>query len=65
LYQKSLKDAKGKGAYETHFNEEEKEANTSGSTPIEVQKPTLMENYMDMETTIIEYNSNDVFEDLE
>jgi hypothetical protein len=64
LYQKSLKDAKGKRAYETHFNEEEKEANTSGSTPAEVQNPTLTEDYMDMEKTIIEYNSHDVFGDL-
>jgi hypothetical protein len=36
-----LKDARGKGAYETHFNEEEEEANTLGSTLVEVQKPTL------------------------
>jgi hypothetical protein len=64
LYQKSLKDAKGKRAYETHFFEEEKEANTSGSTPTELQKPTLMADYLDREKTIIEYNSNDVFRDL-
>jgi hypothetical protein len=64
LYQNSLKDAKGKRAYETHFNKEEKEANTSGSTPFEVQKPTLTNDYMDMDETIIEYNSNDVSGDL-
>jgi hypothetical protein len=66
LYQRSLKESNNaKRSYENHFNDETKEATTSGiihSNP-EMPKLTDIEN-MDMENTIVEYNSNDVFGDL-
>jgi hypothetical protein len=42
-----------------------KEATTSRTTPSNPEMPKLMDNDdMNIENTIIEYNSNDVFEDL-
>lgn len=66
LYQKSLKDAgKATGSYETHFNAEAKGATTSENTFSEAAMPKLtVDDYMDTENTIVEYNSNDVFGDL-
>jgi hypothetical protein len=63
LYQKSLQDArKAKGSHEAHFNDKSNKATTSGKITEEVEIPNLtVENYMDMENTIVEYNSNDVF----
>jgi hypothetical protein len=67
LYQKSLKEAgKGKGSYEVHFNAASDEATTSGKCPDEAAKPSLMiDDYIDGDNMIIEYNSNDVFRDQE
>jgi hypothetical protein len=67
LYQKSLKEAgKAKESYEAHFNVASDEATTSGMHPDEAAKPSLMiEDYIDRENMIIEYNSNDMFGDLE
>jgi hypothetical protein len=66
LYQKSLKDSNNnKRSYETHFNNMTKEAITLGTIPSNPETPKLMDNDdMDMENTIMEYNSNDVFGDL-
>jgi hypothetical protein len=62
LYQKSLKDVgKAKRSYETYFNNKSNEATTLGKIFEEVEIPNLMvTDYMDMENTIVEYNSNDV-----
>jgi hypothetical protein len=67
LYQKSLKEAgKAKGLYEAHFNATSDEAMTSGKRPDEAAKPSPLTNdYIDGENIIIEYNSNDMFEDQE
>jgi hypothetical protein len=67
LYQKSLKEArKAKGSYEAHFNATSDKATTSGKCPDEAAKPSLtMDDYIDNENMIIEYNSNDVFGDQE
>jgi hypothetical protein len=66
LYQKSLKGSNNnKKSYEAHFNDMTKEATTSGTMPTNPKMPKLMDNDdMDMENTIMEYNSNDVFGDL-
>jgi hypothetical protein len=66
LYKKSLKDVrKAKGSYEAHFNVESIEATTSGKIPMEVDMLNLIVvDYIDMENTNVEYNSNDVFETL-
>jgi hypothetical protein len=67
LYQKSLKEAgKAKGSYEAHFNAASDKATTSGKRPDEAAKPSLtIDDYIDNENMIIEYNSNDVFGDQE
>jgi hypothetical protein len=54
-----------KRSYEAHFNDETKEARTLKTIPSSPEKPRMTENDdMGMENTIVEYNSNDVFEDL-
>jgi hypothetical protein len=65
LYQKSLKEVeKARGSYEAHFNATSDKAITSGKSPDEAAKPSLMvEDYIDGENMIVEYNPNDVFED--
>jgi hypothetical protein len=65
LYHKFLKEAgKAKGSYEAHFNAASDEATTSGKHPDEAAKPNLtVEDYIDRENVIIEYNLNDVFGD--
>jgi hypothetical protein len=67
LYQKSLKEAgKVKGSYEVHFNAASDEATTSGKPPDEAAKPSLSTDYyIDRENMVVEYNSNDMFEDQE
>jgi hypothetical protein len=66
LYQRFLKESNNnKRSYEAHFNDETKEATTSGTTPSNPEMPKLMDNDdMDMENMIVEYNSHDVFGDL-
>ena len=66
LYQKSLKESNNaKGLYEAHFNDETKDATTSGTIPSHPKMTKLTDNDdMDMENTIVEYNSNDEFGDL-
>jgi hypothetical protein len=66
LYQRSLKESNNnKRSYEAHFNDETKEATTLGTISSNHEMPKLMDNDdMDMENTIVEYNSNDVFGDL-
>jgi hypothetical protein len=65
LYQKSLKEVrKAKGSYQAHFNATSNEATTSGKRPNEDAKPNLtVEDYIDRENMIIEYDSNGVFGD--
>jgi hypothetical protein len=67
LYQKSLKEAgKVKRSYEAHFNAASNEATTSDKCPDEAAKPSPSTNdYIDGGNMIIEYNSNDMFEDQE
>jgi hypothetical protein len=62
LYQKSLKYVKkAKRSYEACFYDKSNEATTSEKVPKEVDIPILtVADYMDMETTIVEYNSNDM-----
>jgi hypothetical protein len=66
LYQRSLKESNNtKRLYEVHFNNETKEATTSGTIPSNPKMPKLTDNDdVDMENMIVEYNSNDVFGDL-
>jgi hypothetical protein len=66
LYQRSLKESNNtKRLYEVHFNNETKEATTSGTIPSNPEMPKLTDNDdMNMENMIVEYNSNDVFGDL-
>jgi hypothetical protein len=66
LYQKSLKKANGvKRSYEAHFNDVSKEATTSG-TKEDPKIPRMMyKEDMDLENTIVKYNSNGVFGDLD
>jgi hypothetical protein len=66
LYQKSLKETNGaKRSYEAHLNDVSKSATTS-TTKTEDPKTLRMTDNVDMnlENIIIEYNSNDVFRDL-
>jgi hypothetical protein len=65
LYQRSLKESNNtKRSYEFHFNDETKEATTLGTIPSNPDMPKLTDNDdMDMQNTIMEYNSNDVFRD--
>jgi hypothetical protein len=67
LYQKSLKETgKAKGLYDAHFNATSNEATTSGKHPNEATKPSpLIDDYIDGDNMIIEYNSNDMFGDQE
>jgi hypothetical protein len=66
LYQKSLKEANGaKRSYEAHFNDVSKEATTSETKEEDLKIPrTTDKEDIDMKNTIVEYNSNDVFRDL-
>jgi hypothetical protein len=66
LYQKSLKKSNNnKRLYETHFNNMTKEASTSGTIPSNLEMPKETDtNDMDMENTIMEYHSNDVYGNL-
>jgi hypothetical protein len=66
LYQKSLKEANGaKILYETHFNDVSKETTASGTKEEDPKIPrTINKEDIDMENTIVKYNSNDVFRDL-
>jgi hypothetical protein len=66
LYQKFLKESNNnKRSYEAHFNNMTKKATTSGTMLSNLKMPKLMDNDdMDMESMIMEYNSNDVFGDL-
>jgi hypothetical protein len=66
LYQKSLKESNNnKRSYEAHFNDMTKDASTSETIPSnpEMAKETGTDD-MDMENTIMEYHSNDVYGDL-
>jgi hypothetical protein len=65
LYQRSLKESsKTKRSYESHFNDVTRDATTSGIIPSNPKMPKLMDSDdMDIENMIVEYNSNDVFED--
>jgi hypothetical protein len=66
LNQKSLKEANGaKRLYKAQFNDVSKEATTSGTKEEDPKIPTMMDKEgIDLETTIVECNSNDVFMDL-
>jgi hypothetical protein len=66
LYQKSLKESNNnKRSYEAYFNNMTKEASTSGTIPSNPKMPKLIDtDDMDMENTIVEYHSNDVYGDL-
>jgi hypothetical protein len=66
LYQRSLKESNNtKRLYEVHFNDVTKEATTSRTITSNSEMPKLTDNDdMDIENTIMEYNSNDVFGDL-
>jgi hypothetical protein len=63
IYQKSLKESNNnKRSYESHFNDMTNEASTLGtihSSP-KMSKVTDTDD-MDMENTVVEYHSNDVF----
>jgi hypothetical protein len=65
LYQKSLGEVgKAKGSYEAHFNATSDKATTLGKRPDEAAKPSLtVEDYIDKDNMIIEYNLNDMFGD--
>jgi hypothetical protein len=66
LYQKSLKEVNGaKKSYEAHFNDVPKNVTTSGikEEDPKISRTTYKED-IDIENTIVEYNSNDVFGDL-
>jgi hypothetical protein len=65
LYQRSIKKFNTKRSYEFYFNNETKDAITSGTIPSNLKMSKLANNDdMDMVNTIVEYNSNDVFGDL-
>jgi hypothetical protein len=66
LYKKSLKKSNNnKRSYEAHFNDMTKEASTSGTIPLNPEMPKMTTtDDMNMENTIVEYHSNDVFGDL-
>jgi hypothetical protein len=66
LLQKSLKGSNNnKRSYEAHFNDMTKEASTLGTIPSNPKMLKLTNtDDMDMENTIMEYHSNDVFGDL-
>jgi hypothetical protein len=66
LYQKSLKESNNnKKLYEARFNNMTKEATISGTISMNPKIPKLTNtDNMDIENTIVEYNSNEVFADL-
>jgi hypothetical protein len=66
LHQRFIKESNNvKRLYETHFNDETKEATILRTIPSNPEMPKMTDNDdMDMENTIVEYNSNDVFGDL-
>jgi hypothetical protein len=66
LYQKSLKESNNnKKLYEARFNDMTKEATISGTISMNLKIPKLTNtDNMDIENTIVEYNSNEVFADL-
>jgi hypothetical protein len=66
LYKRFLKESNNtKRSYGAHFNDVTKEATTLGTIPSNPKMTKLIDNDdMDMENTIVEYNSNDVFGDL-
>jgi hypothetical protein len=66
LYQKSLKESNNnKRLYEAHFNDMTKKASTSETIHSNLEMPKMTDSDdMNMENTIVEYHSNDVFEDL-
>jgi hypothetical protein len=66
LHQKSLNESNNnKRSYETHFNDMTKEASTSGTILSNPEMPMEMDtDDMDIENTIVEYHSYDVYEDL-
>jgi hypothetical protein len=67
LYQKSLKESNNnKRSYEAHFNDMIKEGTTLRTMPLNLEiMPKLTDNDdMDMENTIVKYNSNDMFGEL-
>jgi hypothetical protein len=66
LYQKSLKESNSnKISYGAHFNDITNEASTSGTIPSNSKMPKLTDtDDMDMENTIVEYHSYDVYGDL-
>jgi hypothetical protein len=66
LHQRFIKESNNvKRLYETHFNDETKEATILRTIPSNPEMPKMTDNDdMDTENTIVEYNSNDVFGDL-
>jgi hypothetical protein len=66
LYQKSSKESNNnKSSYEAHFNNTTKETSTSETIPSNPEMPKVTNtDDMDMENTIMEYHSNNVFGDL-
>jgi hypothetical protein len=66
LYQKSLNESNNnKRSYEAHFNDMIKEASTLGTIFLNPKMPKETDtDDMDMENTIVEYHSNDVYRDL-
>jgi hypothetical protein len=66
LYQKSLKEInRAKRSYKSHFNDVSKEATTSKTKVKDHKIPRMTDKEdMDLENTIVEYISNDVFGDL-
>jgi hypothetical protein len=51
--------------YETHFNDVSKETTASGTKEEDPKIPrTIDKEDIDMKNTIVKYNSNDVFRDL-
>jgi hypothetical protein len=78
LYKKSLNESNNnkrsyeahfninnKRSYEVHFNDTTMEASTSRTIHSNTEMPKVTDtDDMDMENTIVEYHSNDVFGDL-
>jgi hypothetical protein len=65
LYQKTLKETNiAKRLYETHFNDVSKEATISETKVEDLKIPRMTDKDMDLKNTIVEYNFNDVFGDL-
>jgi hypothetical protein len=66
LYQKSLNESNNnKRSYEDHFNDMTKEASTLGTILLNPEMPKDTDtDDMDMESTIVEYHSNDMYGEL-